>query len=178
MATAYYTDAYNKAVLPDSNVPPGTVLAQFTSFVGVTGNHGSGDTFYFFKLPKGAVLLDFQLEGPAISSGTVAVGTTADVESPDYSADGVGTISASASNIINGAACTGIWKVNLIAGYQGTTAIVQTTQNGTVRRGCKMTETTGIYATFSTAYPAANDVLFASVMYYMDYGADMLYDPG
>jgi hypothetical protein len=173
MATAYYTDLYKSSSQPDSNVPAGVVLCQHTTFTGVTGNHGSGDTFYMAKLPKGAVLLDIQVAGPAISGGTLAIGTTATIETNGSD------ISAGAGTIVNGATVTGIWKFNLDGGYQGTTDIVQTTLNGTVRRGSKAADNeVGIYMTFSTAYPAADDVLYFTMMYYMDAGADMAYDPG
>jgi hypothetical protein len=148
MATAYYTDLYKSSSQPDGSSPAGVVLAQHTTFTGVTGNHGSGDTFYMVKLPKGGVLLDIE-------------------------------VSAGAGTIVNGATCTGIWKFNLNGGYQGTTAIVQTTLNGTVRKGSYAVDNeVGIYMTFSTAYPAADDVIYFTMLYYMAYGSDMAYDPG
>jgi hypothetical protein len=175
---AYYTDAYNNAVMPDSDVPAGQVLTQFTSFVGVTGNHGQTDTFYLFKLPKGAILKNLTLSGPAIASGTLHAGTSAEVYTPDASADLYLPVAAGAATIIDGAAVTGAWKMDLNGGYQGTTAIVQTCLNGTVRAGSKMMETTGIYLTFETTVISANMVLFAQVDYYMPGGADVVYDPG
>ncbi len=173
MATAYYTDLYNSTVRPDANAPAGLVLAQFTTFIGKTSNHGSGDTFYMFKLPKDGVLVDVILSGPAISGGTLTVGTTASCTVPGGSA-----VVAGATTIINGAAVTGAWKMGLTGGYQGTTAIVQTTLNGTVRAGSKASADCGIYLTFASAYPAADDVIHGTLLYFMDYGADMTYDPG
>ena len=173
MATAYYTDLYRNGVVPDHSLPPGAILTQHTTFTGVTGNHVTGDTFYMAKLPKGAVLVDIQLEGPAISTGTVQIGTTATMVTAG--AD----VAAGASTIVNGALCTGIWKFNLLGGYQGTTAIVQTTLNGTVRTGSKAAYSdVGIYLTFSTAFLAADGVLYFTMKYFMDPGFDMAYDPG
>jgi hypothetical protein len=160
MATAYYTDAYNNNVPPDKNVPAGVVLSQFTTFVGVTGNHGSGDTFYFFRIPKNAVLLDLTFQWPAISTGTVSIGTS----------DGAATI-------VSGAAVTGAGRFSLTGGFQGSTAITSTLVQ-TVTVGTKFTSADYIYATFATAYPAADDVLRMSISYFIDYGADMAYDPG
>jgi hypothetical protein len=179
MATAYYTDAYNNKVLPDGNVPLGKMLTQFTSFVGKTSGHGSGDTFYMVKLPAGAILSKLVVEGPAITSGRLAVGTTATVSTPSSATGGYSDVSAAATTIISAAELDGIWKVTLNGGYQGTAAITQTTCNGTVRAGSLMQEETGIYMTFSSGYMAADDVIFFSVDYFMgDGGQDMVYDPG
>lgn len=160
MATEYFTDAYLDNIAPDGNIPAGAVLASFTTFVGVTGDHELGDTFYMLRIPKNAVLLDVMFEWPAISGGTVTIGT-----------------SGGAATIVNGASVTGAGRLSLAGGFQGTT-IISSTLIGTIGVGYKFTSADYIYLTFASAYPAADDVLRLAVMYYIDCGMDMAYDPG
>jgi hypothetical protein len=161
MATAYYTDAYNDNVMPDSNVPAGVVLSQFTTFVGVTGNHGAGDTFYMLRIPKNAVLLDVDLQFPAIGgTGTVSIGT-----------------SAGATSVVNAASVVGAGRISLCGGFQGTT-LVSSALISTIGLGYKFTAADYFYLTFANNYLAADAVLRFAIKYYMDCGIDMAYDPG
>jgi hypothetical protein len=130
------------------------------------------------KLPKGAILSQMVIEGPAITSGRLSVCTTKTVSTPSSAATGYTDVTAAATTIMSAVEVDGIWKVTLNGGYQGVTLITQTTVNGTVRAGSKMKEETGIYLTFASGYPAADDVIYFQVDYFMDSGQDMLYDPG
>jgi hypothetical protein len=165
-ATAYYTDAYNKAILPDKDVPAGMLLAQATTYTSATASY-AGDTIYMLKLPAGAVLVYMLMSCTAgggsgtLSVGTVTVSTGATV---------------SATNIFGAFSSVGAGNRSLAGGTQGSTAIA--TAVGTVGVGTKFTVATGLLVTnAATAHPADGTISMAAV-YYMDYGGDLAYDPG
>lgn len=164
-ATAYYTDNYRAATVPDSTVPAGALLAQMVKFTA----HDTvyvGDTIYLFRLPAGAVLVDIRAQFPAGSSVTMSLGTVT------YSTGST----VSATNIVNAAACTGAGRFSLAHGFQGTTLISSTLIGGTVGPGTKFTVPTGILMTNAGAALTDDDVLYFVVLYYMDHGEDRAYD--
>lgn len=164
-ATAYYTDCYRAANVPDRSVPAGAVLCQFTSFTATSTTY-VGDTVYLFRLPANAVLVDVRAQFPAGSSVTLSLGTVT------YSTGAT----VSATNIVNAAACTGAGRFSLAHGFQGTTLISSTLIGGAVGPGTKFSVDTGILFTNAGAALTDDDVLYFMVLYYMDYGADMAYD--
>jgi hypothetical protein len=165
-ATAYYTDIYKAATVPDSTVPAGALLAQATSFT-AGSNTEVADTIYLARLPKGAVLVDIVMQMPAQATITFSLGTVT------YSTG----VTVSASNIAATVVQTGAGRISLSGGFQGT-ILVSTTLNGTVFSGTKFTVDTGILLTNAGAALTNNTVIYFMVLYYMDYGADMAYDPG
>ena len=165
-ATAYYTDAYNKAIMPDQSAPAGMLLAQATTYTSATSSY-AGDTIYMLRLPANAVLVDLLMSWTAGGgSGTLAVGTV--------TASTGATVSA--TNIFGAFSSVGAGNRSLAGGTQGTTAIA--TAVGTVGVGTKFTVDTGLLVTnAATAHPADDTISMAAV-YYMDYGGDLAYDPG
>jgi len=166
-ATAYYTDNYKAATVPDGNVPAGMLLAQAVKFT-IGAAAYVGDTAYLFRLPKGAVLVDIKAQFPAGSSVTMSLGTVT------YSTGAT----VSATNIVNAAACTGAGRFSLAGGFQGTTLVSSTLIGGAIGVGYKFTVDTGILYTNAGAALTDDDVLYFVVLYYMDYGADMATDVG
>lgn len=166
-ATAYYTDNYKAATVPDSNVPAGLLLAQMVKYTAPTAAY-VGDTVYLFRLPANAVLVNILAQFPAGSSVTMSLGTVT------YSTGAT----VSATNIVNAAACTGAGRFSLTGGFQGTTLISDALIGGTIGPGTKFTVDTGILYTNAGAALTADDDVYFIVLYFMDYGADMAYDAG
>jgi hypothetical protein len=165
-ATAYYTDAYKKAILPDATVPAGVVLAQATVYTSATACD-IGDTIYLLKLPANAILLDIILSWSAGGgSGTATLGTVT-----------VSTgATVSATNIFAAFSTVGAGNRSLAGGTQGTTAIA--TAIGTIGVGTKFAVETGILWTNGATKHPADGTISIAVLYYMDYGGDLAYDPG
>ncbi len=165
-ATAYYTDIYKSANVPDSCCPAGILLAQFTKFTAGSNTY-LADTIYLARLPAGAVLVDIKMQMPAQATITFSLGTVT------YSTGAT----VSATNIAATVVQTGAGRFSLAGGFQGTT-LVSDTVLGTVGPGTKFTVDTGILLTNAGAALTDNTVIYFLVLYYMDYGADMAYDPG
>ncbi|MCK9431595.1 MAG: hypothetical protein M0R00_01390 [Candidatus Omnitrophica bacterium] len=165
-ATAYTTDCYKASTVPDSNVPAGVVLAQFTSFT-ANASVSLGDTIYFARLPKNAVLVDILMQFPAGSSVTFSLGTVT------YSTG----VTVGAANIASGVVCTGAGRVSLMGGFQGSTLLSSAVLQ-TVGPGTKFTVDTGLLFTNAGAALTDDDVIYFTVLYFMDYGADMATDAG
>jgi hypothetical protein len=165
-ATAYYTDAMKKGIVPDSSVPAGVLLAQATTYTAATGSY-AGDTLYMLKMPAGSVLVDLIMSWTAGGgSGTLSVGTV--------TASTMATVSA--TNIFGAFSSVGAGNRSLSGGTQGTTAIAAAV--GTIGVGTKFLVDTIILVTnAATAHPADGTISMA-VVYYMDYGGDLAYDPG
>lgn len=166
MATAFYTEAYKKPILPDAMVPAGVLLCQAATLT-MGADTAVGDTLYMLKVPKGAVLVDMVLNwsaggGSATATvGTVTVSTGATV---------------SATNVLAAFSTVGAGTQNLASGTQGTTAIA--TARGTVTVGTKFAVDTGfLWTNGATKIPNDGTVSMA-VIYYMDYGGDIATDLG
>lgn len=176
-ATAYYTDAFRNGTFPDATVPAGTVLAQFCQYTAHTTTYAE-DTVYLFRLPKNAVLVDLIVQfDTGGSSGTLKIGTC--VANSTTGLWNSPTVVA-ADNIVNAAAIsnTGAGRLSLTGGFVSTN-LLSSAMLGTgtaITLGKKFSVETGIYATFATtAFPNDAD-LYVTVLYFMDYGADMAYD--
>jgi hypothetical protein len=161
MATAYYTDAYMANVPPDGNVPAGTKLAQFTTFVGKTSNHTAGDTFYMLRIPKNAVLCDVIVQWPLTTSGTLDVGT-----------------STAHNSIFADISMAAAGRASFKGGFQGTSALNTELLQSSVTVGTKFTSADYIYFTVNTGLMLADAVLRCAIIYFIDHGSDMAYDPG
>ena len=164
--------------MPDSTVPAGVVLSQFTQFTAGSGV-AVGDTVYMLRVPKGAVLVDLILQFDASTSGgTLSVGTCI-----ANSTTGLWTSPTvvQATNIVNVAAITNTaGRFSLTGGFASTnllsSALLGTTT--ALPLGYKFLVDTGLYLSFLTQAFIDNADIYMAVMYFMDYGADMAYDPG
>lgn len=166
-ATAYYTQNYKAATVPDGPVPAGVLLAQAVKFT-IGSAAYVGDTAYLFRLPEGAVLVDIKAQFPAGSSVTMSLGTVT------YSTGAT----VSATNIVNAAVCTGAGRFSLAGGFQGTSLLSSALIGGAIGVGYKFTVDTGILYTNAGAALTDDDNLYFVVLYYMDYGADLATDVG
>jgi hypothetical protein len=164
-ATAYYTDNYKAATVPDFTKPAGALLAQAVKFTASSAVY-VGDTIYLFRLPAGAVLVDIKAQFPAGSSVTMSLGTVT------YSTGAT----VSATNIVNAAVCTGAGRFSLAFGFQGTSRLTTALLGGAIGPGSKFTVDTGILMTNAGAALTDDDNLYFVVLYYMDHGEDRAYD--
>lgn len=77
MAT-YYLDTYKEGLMPNTNVPAGTVISQAAVYT--TPTLAAGDIIYFANLPQGArligVWLFYSAAGGSGATGQLAVGGT------------------------------------------------------------------------------------------------------
>jgi hypothetical protein len=162
MATAYVTDAYNNAVLPDSTVPAGVLLSQSTTWTAGSGT-ATADTIRMLKIPKGAVLVDVVVAFSAGGgSATMSVGDVTAATDAIASATSVGAAFSTVG--------AGAWSMNA-GGVQGTTAIA--TATGTIQAGTKFLATTGLVVTNAATKIPAGGTVAMTASYYMDHGNDL-----
>jgi len=177
-ATAYYTEAFRNNAAPDSTVPAGAVMGQFVQYT-AGANTYTGDTVYLLRVPKGAVLVDVICQWDASGgSGTLSLGTCiANSTTGLWNSPTV----VQATNIFNVAAVTNsAGRASLSGGFTGTSLLSSALLGTTTALplGYKFTVDTGLYITFGTAaFPNDADFYF-TVLYFMDYGADMATDVG
>ncbi len=178
MAAAFYSEAFRNNNVPDSSSPAGVVLSQVTQFTAGTGV-AVNDTVYMLRVPKGAVLVDVILQFDASTSGgTLSVGTC--IANSTTGLWDTPTV-VQATNIVNAAAITNTaGRFSLSGGFTGT-ALLSSALLGTTTAlplGYKFLVDTGLYLTFGSQAFINNADIYMAVMYFMDYGADMAYDPG